>query len=102
MGYSEIIKENCEKHSSVSWWPKFAFHYTDVTNAVSILDTGYLYSRVNAERMKIMKNDNASRQVIDMTISEAAAHVRFYFRPLTPTQFLMRVISILIFDMIMI
>lgn len=87
MGYSEIIKENCEKHSSVSWWPKFAFHYTDVTNAVSILDTGYLYSRVNAERMKIMKNDNASRQVIDMTISEAAAHVRFYFRPLTPTQF---------------
>ncbi len=87
MHYSEIIRENCERHSLIPWWPRFAFHYTDVTNAVSILNTGCLFSRVNAERMKLMQNDNASRQVIDMTRSEAAANVRFYFRPLTPTQF---------------
>lgn len=87
MNYSEIIKENCEKHCSVTWWPKFAFHYTDVTNAVSILNTGYLYSRISAEKLKMMQNDNASRQVIDMTKPEAVANVRFYFRPLTPTQF---------------
>lgn len=87
MNYSDIIRENCERHCSISWWPKFAFHYTDITNAVSVLNIGYLYSRVNAEKMKIMQNNNASRQFIDMTKSEAAANVRFYFRPLTPTQY---------------
>lgn len=34
-----------------------------------------------------MNNDNASRQVIDMTMSDALSYVRFYFRPLTPTQY---------------
>jgi hypothetical protein len=34
-----------------------------------------------------MKNDNASRQVIDMTNSNVISKVRFYFRPLTPTQY---------------
>ena len=33
-----------------------------------------------------MRNDNASRQVIDMTNSGVVSKVRFYFRPLTPTQ----------------
>lgn len=87
MDYREIIKSNCDKHSAVSWWPKFAFHYTDVKNAVSILSTSYLYSRTNAQKLGLMQNDNASRQVIDMTMTEAAANVRFYFRPLTPTQY---------------
>lgn len=87
MTYSEIIQNNIEKHSPVSWWPKFAFHYTDVTNAVSILDTGYLYSRLDATHLGIMSNDNASRQVIDMTNPSIVSKVRFYFRPLTPTQY---------------
>ena len=34
-----------------------------------------------------MMNDNASRQVIDMTAQKTASYVRFYFRPLTPTQY---------------
>ncbi len=86
MNYSEIIKENsakCENH----WWPKLAFHYTDVKNAVSILSSEFLYSRIDAEKLGIMHNDNASRQVIDSTKLEAKSHVRFYFRPLTPTQY---------------
>lgn len=87
MEYADIINDNCENHCIHSWWPKFAYHYTDVTNAASILDSGFLYSRVNAEKMKLMQNDNASRQVIDMTKTEAVANVRFYFRPLTPTQY---------------
>jgi hypothetical protein len=58
-----------------------------VTNAVSILDSGYLYSRANAKQLGLMHNDNASRQVIDMTQTEAISCVRFYFRPLTPTQY---------------
>ena len=87
MNYIDIIRDNCENHSPVSWWPKFAFHYTDVTNAVSILNSGYLYSRADADKLRVMRNDNASRQVIDMTNSGAVSKVRFYFRPLTPTQY---------------
>ncbi len=87
MTYEEIIQENCRNHSSVKWWPLHAFHYTDVENAVSILTTGYLYSRVKADRLSLMKNDNASRQVINMTSPGVTASVRFYFRPLTPTQY---------------
>ena len=87
MTYAEIIRDNCDKHSPVSWWPRFAFHYTDVQNAVSILDTEFLYSRTDATSRKIMRNDNASRQVIYMTNSDVESKVRFYFRPLTPTQY---------------
>ncbi len=84
--YSEIIKKNHDR-SYVRWWPQYAYHYTDISNAVEILRTGRIYSRINAGNMKLMKNDNASRQVIDMTSPEIASYVRFYFRPLTPTQF---------------
>lgn len=87
MTYKEIIQENCRNHSTVNWWPLHAFHYTDVENAVNILATGYLYSRVEADRLNLMKNDNASRQVIDMTRSSVTSCVRFYYRPLTPTQY---------------
>lgn len=87
MNYFEIIHDNCTHHSPIQWWPKFAYHYTDVTNAVSILDSGCLYSRANVDQLGLMHNDNASRQVIDMTQTEAISCVRFYFRPLTPTQY---------------
>ncbi len=87
MTYIDVIRDNCENHSSVPWWPRFAFHFTDVTNAVGILSSGYLYSRADASKLKLMKNDNASRQVIDMTNSSVVSKVRFYFRPLTPTQY---------------
>lgn len=86
MSYNEIIKKNVE-NAQVNWWPKYAYHYTDITNVVSILKTGYLYSRVKANEMNLMINDNASRQVIDMTDSSVVSYVRFYFRPLTPTQY---------------
>ena len=49
--------------------------------------TSMLFSRAKAEAMGVMRNDNASRQVIDMTKTEAISCVRFYFRPLTPTQY---------------
>ena len=82
-----IIKANSQHHSPVSWWPKFAYHYTDVNNIVSILSSGKLYSRANADELNLMQNDNASRQVIDMTNADAKMYVRLYFRPLTPTQY---------------
>jgi RNA:NAD 2'-phosphotransferase (TPT1/KptA family) len=66
MSYKEIILNN-EKFAPVRWWPHYAYHYTDIRNAVSILESGMLYSRMQAEELHVMQNDNASRQVIDMT-----------------------------------
>lgn len=86
MTYSEIINQNI-KNASIKWWPKFAYHYTDIQNAVNIISTGFLLSRIKATEANLMTNDNASIQVINMTESTATSHVRFYFRPLTPTQY---------------
>lgn len=85
--YDRIIQDNCNRHSPVSWWPKYAWHYTDITNAVNILDSGFLYSRLDVTDLHLMNNDNASRQVINMTNANVESKVRFYFRPLTPTQY---------------
>lgn len=87
MSYRNIIADNCKNHSVVSWWPRFAYHYTDITNAVNILSSGFIYSRLNAQQFGVMKNDNASRQVIDVTNFDTVSSVRFYFRPMTPTQY---------------
>lgn len=86
MSYKDIILKN-EEYAPARWWPHYAYHYTDIRNAVSILETGMLYSRMRAEELHVMLNDNASRQVIDMTAQKTASFVRFYFRPLTPTQY---------------
>ena len=83
MSYRNIIADNCKNHSVVSWWPRFAYHYTDITNAVNILSSGFIYSRLNAQQSGVMKNDNASRQVIDVTNFDTVSSVRFYFRPMT-------------------
>ncbi len=37
MSFESVIKNNCEKIAAISWWPGYAYHYTDVTNAVEIL-----------------------------------------------------------------
>lgn len=87
MTFRDIIMDNRENHSPVSWWPLFAYHCTDVTNVVSILKTGCLYSRNEAVSKGLMLNDNASRQVIENTYNNATTIVRLYFRPLTPTQY---------------
>lgn len=86
MSYESIIENNCLRVTP-HWWPKYAYHFTDVTNAVSILSSGLLLSRAQATDRCVMQNDNASKQVFDMTESNITSYVRFYFRPLTPTQY---------------
>ena len=51
------------------------------------MSSGMLYSRNLALKAELMHNDNASRQIIDCTKSDVTDCVRFYFRPLTPTQY---------------
>ena len=87
MDYRDIIRQNVHRGICPSWWCKYAFHFTDVCNAASILGSGKLHSRSRALSNRLMRNDNASRQVIDITDREVISNVRLYFRPQTPTQY---------------
>lgn len=69
------------------WWPDYLFHFTDIRNAVRVLEYGLLVSRADALVSGGMASDNASPAVIDQTDERWKHHVRFYFRPRTPTQF---------------
>jgi len=69
------------------WWPRYVYHFTDVRNAASIIQSEHLYSRAEAERQGLMKVDNASPEIIQQTRTEHLRYVRLYFRPRTPTQY---------------
>lgn len=88
MDYKDILNKQGNKlRRDLNWWPSFLYHFTDVHNASSILDQGWIYSREQVEKQNIMRHDNASRAVIDATNVESKSYGRLYFRPLTPTQF---------------
>lgn len=72
---------------SLGWWPRFVYHFTDVQNAVKVLEQEYLYSRVEATKLGLMQVDNASSEIIAQTSPEIQNNVRLYFRPRTPTQY---------------
>lgn len=86
MTVKEIIVNNCTQNCENNWWPKYAYHYTDIENAIRIMELHRLFSRTRAVEKDLMQNDNANLNVITNTV-DAVNYVRFYFRPLTPTQF---------------
>lgn len=80
MKYSDIIENSIASgvcKPSCSWWPRYAFHYTDIRNAVKIIDSGVLYCRERAARMDLMVNDNASEQVLSHTKYDVLNSVSF-------------------------
>ena len=70
-------------------WPDFLFHFTDIRNAVSILNRRYLFSRAEARRRGIDFASSASSKIISWTAPAIKDSVRFYFRPETPTTYRM-------------
>jgi len=70
-----------------NWWTKYLFHFTDITNALSILEHQALLSRYEATRLGLMQNDNANDDVIAKTSQEYQKYARLYFAPSTPTQY---------------
>ncbi len=75
-------------NDSNRWWSNYIFHFSHVTNIASILNNNMLLSREELDKFSNTNlNDNASQEVIDGTDNEFKDYVRFYFRPLTPTQF---------------
>lgn len=75
------------KKEGRAWWPRFVYHYTDVNNAINMLNTGVLYSRAEAVTRELMVNENANPEIISSTDQEHLDFVRLYFRPRTPTQY---------------
>lgn len=70
------------------WWSNYIYHFSHITNIASILNDDLLKCRnqVHTEENNYV-NDNASGEVMDGTFYEYKDYVRFYFRPLTPTQY---------------
>jgi len=89
--WQPVIKQHIRTWSirlgNLGWWPSYVYHFTDIQNAVSILKSGFLYSRIEATRLGMMLVDNASPDVIQQTSTDHLRYVRLYFRPRTPTQF---------------
>lgn len=75
------------KKTGRGWWPRFAYHFTDVQNAWRILNSGVLLSRAEAIAAGQMVNDNADPRVIGQTDPDHLRFVRLFFRPRTPTQY---------------
>ena len=69
------------------WWPDYLFHFTAIENAVSILNSGFLFSRDEVERRRIDFTDSASSKIISQTDATLTDYVRLYFRPRTPTTY---------------
>ena len=67
-------------------WVKFAFHFTDIINAIAILTTGKVRCRADLELENLLSVDIASPTVLATTSAEVKKSVRLYFRPRTPTQ----------------
>lgn len=68
-------------------WPGSLYRFEHVEAAASILDSGVLLSRAEAQRRGLLKRDCASAEIISQTPDEWKNCVRLYFRPLTPMQF---------------
>jgi len=82
-----LAEEDWVKRTERSWWPLFLYHYTDILNAVQVLNDGVLYSRLQAETMGKMAVSSGSPRVLAGTNSIIKDFVRLYFRPKTPTQY---------------
>jgi len=74
-------------HGAQNWWTKYLFHFTDISNALSILEYQALLSRNKANDLGLMKNDNANDDVIAKTFYKYQNYARLYFAPSTPTQY---------------
>lgn len=86
--YSNLTFEGIiDSISSKYKFSKLLFHFTDISNAVIILNQQKLLSRTLVNSLDILQNDNASSTMIKETPTLIKDYVRLYFRPKTPTQY---------------
>jgi hypothetical protein len=82
-----LAQEDWVKRTERRWWPQFLFHYTDIRNAVRVLQDGCLYSRKYLEDHEQFIVSSGSPDVLSITEENVKDCVRLYFRPQTPTQY---------------
>ena len=92
MTYREIIDEIIDTQrkrlpKSRNWWSMYFYHFTDIRNALNIIEKGWIYARHKASEEDLMVSDNASPAVLSVSSSEIKEYARLYFRPKTPTQY---------------
>ncbi len=88
MTYHEIIEaQRNQLPKSRNWWPMYFYHFTDIHNALSIIEKGWIYARHKVNEEDLMRSDNASQTVLSVSSSEIKEYARLYFRPKTPTQY---------------
>lgn len=88
MTYREIIEAQRKKlPKSRNWWSMYFYHFTDIRNALSIIEKGWIYARHKATEDELMRSDNASQAVLSVSSSDIKEYARLYFRPKTPTQY---------------
>jgi len=80
-------KQNWVNRTERNWWPQFIFHYTDIQNAIKILQSACLYSREHLEKEGSAFVSNGSPTILAQTNIDIKNCVRLYFRPKTPTQY---------------
>lgn len=89
--WRQKIKDHIELWSGSlsghSWWPRYVYFFTDLRNAVSILEKGCLLNRDLAKDLEVIEVNGASPEIIDQTREECLKFVRLYYRPRTPTQY---------------
>ena len=83
MTFDKLIDKNIQRYGD---WARYAYHYTDVTNAVNIVRQGKIFSRNKVLENGLMFNENAGTQIVNLN-DTAHNYARLYFRPQTPTQF---------------
>jgi hypothetical protein len=83
----ELAQQEWIRDKERYYWPRFIFHYTDLPNAVSILQDEYIYSRNLSDRTGKLVTSSGSDKVLANTDETIKNYVRFYFRPKTPTQY---------------
>lgn len=90
----EKIKDHIKALEKQNWltpvqkkWPRYLFHFTELSNVISILSGGALLSRELLKKKEIPRIDIASPDIIEHTPQEWKNYVRLYFRPKTPTQY---------------
>lgn len=83
----ELSNQDWVRRTERRVWPQYAFHYTDLRNAVRILETKSLLSRQQLEIAGALPVSSGSSEVLSGTETWIKDCVRFYFRPKTPTQY---------------
>lgn len=78
-----------DKNKLLNLWEKFGFigflHTTNFDNFISIYKSGFLKSRNQLISEGFVFEDNAETSVLEKTLGSIKSKVRFYYRPITPT-----------------